>query len=217
MKHVASKKRLHQAVWNLAKTLFLAKTLPAEVPKVGSARLRPHTLIGTDVVTGGEFGMMPTFASNFGGRYDLFLGCTALILIPFFGFAWIWLQLVSLWSGDRLSPLTLALVLSFSFVPGFFTLLVLKDANHLDGYFKFLFGVSLCGLSLLPVTVTREFLKYRRDRHYTRRKHRLSPRGMRVPTGIVPEPATNEPDGNEDPSIYHVREAEEFPPGTSKS
>jgi hypothetical protein len=33
---------------------------------------------------------MTLLASEFGGRYGLVLGCAALILVPFFGFAWIW-------------------------------------------------------------------------------------------------------------------------------
>src|SRR5438105_8225886 len=52
---------------------------------------------------------MPLFASNFGGPYGIYLGCAALLLFILFTFGWIWLQLKSLLSADRLSWVSLAL------------------------------------------------------------------------------------------------------------
>jgi hypothetical protein len=88
---------------------------------------------------------------------------------------------VSLVRGDRPSTLTLALVLSFLFVPGWIVYVALMDLRHLAGYSKFLFIVSLCGLVLLPVTLTREFLKFLRDRRADRRRRRRRPCSDRLP------------------------------------
>ncbi len=107
---------------------------------------------------------VPLLASEFGGRYGLPLGCLLITLGPVFGLLWIGLLLKSLLQYDRLSWLSLALILCLAFLPAFIVFTSLPDLPRLGAVAQFLFYLSLGGLVLVPLSLAREFLKYRRDR-----------------------------------------------------
>jgi hypothetical protein len=107
---------------------------------------------------------MPLFASDFGGRHGPALGCLMLVLVPTLGLAWFALQIKSLLSADRLSWFSSAFVLVYSYIPGYIVAAVLRSHYLLAGLDRPAAIVSACGLLLLPCTITREVLKYLRDR-----------------------------------------------------
>jgi hypothetical protein len=113
---------------------------------------------------------MSLFASDFGGPLGFFYGGIVLVLVLALGVVWIVLQARSLLRGERLSWLALAFLVAFSAIPGLivFTTLQERHAHVRSGHF--LFFLCLGGLFLLPCTLTREYLKFRRDRQPPRRR-----------------------------------------------
>jgi hypothetical protein len=118
---------------------------------------------------------MPLIASEFGGRYGLPLGCALLVLLPLFGIIWILLQLKSFLKSERLSWLSLVLIVLFTFVPGFVVVTSLPGLRTSDALGKFLFYGSAFGIALVPLTLGWEFLKFRRDRDSAARGRRRPP------------------------------------------
>jgi hypothetical protein len=117
---------------------------------------------------------MPPLASTFPDPRFLVVGCLILILLPIVGVLSVWLQLKSFLRGDRLSFISLAVILLFSAAAGFMVFVELQHWNWqtMGGYSRFLFGLSVCNLAPLPLTLTREVRKFVRDRQPHRRRTR---------------------------------------------
>jgi hypothetical protein len=128
---------------------------------------------------------MSLFASTFVDGHGMFLGCAVLVLVPLFGLVWFGLQIRSLVSPERLSWLSLAFVVAFSSIPVYLVVGTLRSRYRLQSPDTQLFLVSLCGLILVPMTLTREVLKLLRDRPPPRR--RRDPRGRERPEWTEPE------------------------------
>jgi hypothetical protein len=112
---------------------------------------------------------MTIFASDFGGPYDLVIGCILWLLIPTCGPAWIILQCMSWASRERLSGRSLGLLLFCSALPGYIVATAYAEALLMGPVGKSLFFISAAGLVLLPLTLLREYFKFRRDRIPPRR------------------------------------------------
>src|SRR5260370_22149016 len=120
---------------------------------------------------------MPLVASSFGGPYGLLFGCLALIVMHLLGLVWFALLAKSLLQGDRVSWLSLGVIVCFAFIPVMVIVASWRELNTLGSYGKSLFYLAIFGLVLLPLSFGHDFLKYRRDR--PRRRPRPPPRPAR--------------------------------------
>jgi hypothetical protein len=124
---------------------------------------------------------MSLLASEFGGKYGFCIGCSVLVLYPIFCALWIGLQVRGLLMADRMSLVWLVLILCFAPLPGYVMVFTWPMREVLRGYVALVFFLTLGGLALLPVTLTRELLKVVRDWPRSPRKRRSGKRRAQSP------------------------------------